>query len=183
MTTATLPPPTTTLPDDALTEVVDGVTVEKNVSAGTTWIGARLNTRLDTYCEDRRLGIVVPEMMFVLDRGRDLKRRPDVAFVSAESWPVDDNPPMEGDWEIVPTLAVEVVSPNDMASAVAAKVREYLAYGVREVWVVYPGTHEVYVHDAVGSFRVVGPEGALETPLVPGWRLPLATLFRAPAPK
>lgn len=180
MTTATLPPPS--LAGDALTEVVDGAIVEKAVSAGTTWIAARIDQRLGPFVEDNRLGIVVPEMMFILDRDRDLKRRPDAAFVSAERWPVDNNPPMEGDWDVIPDLAVEVVSPNDMASAVAAKVREYLRYGVREVWVVYPGTQEVYVHDAVGSFRVVGLAGALETPLVPGWRLPLTTLFRTPAP-
>ncbi|MFO0808017.1 MAG: Uma2 family endonuclease [Gemmataceae bacterium] len=181
MATATLPPPPTALPADALAEVVDGVIVEKIVSIGSQWIASRLHTRLDQFVEDHRLGIVVTEGVFVLEPDDQLKRRPDVAFVSADRWPVDTDPPMEGDWEVIPDLAVEVVSPHDTANAVAEKVREYFDHGVREVWVIYPVTREVYVHGSGESFRVVGLAGALETPLVPGWRLPLATLFRTPA--
>lgn len=167
---------------DALTEVVDGVTVEKIRGAGSMWLASRISRYLGPFTDDNRLGIVVIAGAFVLEADGQLMRRPDVAFVSAERWPVDVNPPLDSDWSLVPDLTIEVPSPGEKAGAVAAKVREYLRYGVREVWIVYPLTSEVYVYDAVGSFRVVGLAGTLETPLVPGWRLPLTTLFRTPAP-
>jgi Uma2 family endonuclease len=44
-----------------------------------------------------------------------------------------------------PALAVEVVSPADLAQELAHRVDQYLAAGVRVVWVVYPNTREVHV--------------------------------------
>jgi Uma2 family endonuclease len=46
-----------------------------------------------------------------------------VAFVSAEKWPVGQPPPGSGDWDIVPELAVEVLSPSNTYEAVIRKLR------------------------------------------------------------
>src|SRR5438128_1525689 len=112
--------------EEPLYEVVNGQRVElPPMGAQSTRIAGRLNTRLEVFVEDHHLGTVVPEMLFLLDRGANVRRRPDVAFVSADRWPVDQDPQWEGDWEVVPDLAVEVVSPNDTFSEVERKVGEY----------------------------------------------------------
>jgi Uma2 family endonuclease len=175
------PPEPVTLPEEALYEVVNGQRIDKPMSAEASWITSLLQILFGGHVLTHRLGWPVSETMFVLDPATDLRRRPDVAFVSADRWPLDRDPPADGDWEVVPDLAVEVVSPNDSFRDVDRKIREYLGYGVREVWVVSPAEQQVYVHTARDAVRVVVAPADLETPLVPGWRLSLGSLFRVPA--
>lgn len=80
MSTATLPPPTADVPDDdALYEIVNGVRVElAPISIQSSWIATRLCSRLDAFVEANRLGTVVGEALFILDRDENLRRRPDV---------------------------------------------------------------------------------------------------------
>jgi Uma2 family endonuclease len=59
-----------------------------------------------------------------------------------------------------------------------SKVSEYFDHGVRQVWIVAPGDRRVYVYDNADTVRIVSGTGELETPLLPGWCLPLAELFR-----
>ncbi len=177
MSVATPSDPTVMIDPGILYEVVDGEIVEKVMSAESTWVGNRLHGSLWSHVEAGRLGSAVSEMLFVLEPNDKLKRRPDVAFVSAERWPVDRRPPGEGDWPVVPDLAVEVVSRNDSMDDVIDKVAEYFYHGVRQVWVVLLRVRQVYVYDSLHDMRIVAEPAALETPLVPGWSLPLATLF------
>ena len=76
-------------------------------------VAAWLVRLMNTSAEVSRLGRVVPEALFLLDPGRNLKRRPDVAFVSYERWPRRSPMPTGDAWEVVPDLAVEVVSPSN----------------------------------------------------------------------
>jgi len=60
----------------------------------------------------------------------------------------------EPDEEIFPTapfLCVEILSPEDKAVALRAKVNEYLRFGVRYVWVIDPEsfTGEVYTSEGI----------------------------------
>src|SRR5437867_3877076 len=91
--------PVATADPDALYEVVDGRRVELWPSAFAMWIASHLGPRLGTFVESQELGTVVIEMLFVLDPERDLKRRPDVAFVSAGRWPTDREVSEEAAWE------------------------------------------------------------------------------------
>jgi Uma2 family endonuclease len=164
--------------EEPLYEIVGGQRVElPPMSAFATVITTRIITALDPVVTAQRLGSVAGETVFVLDPHTDLRRRPDVAFISAARWPLDREIPEEGDWVVVPDLAVEVISPNDLFQPVLAKVREYFHYGVRQVWLVIPAERLVYVYDAVTTVRAVGEPGRLETPLLSGLSLPLAQLF------
>lgn len=181
MSTATLTEPAA-LPEEPLYEVVNGVRVElPPMSAKSTWLASLLQVLLGGYVLSHRLGKSVTEMIFILDRDKNLRRRPDVAFVSCDRWPFDRDPPAEGDWDVVPDLAVEVVSPNDVFEHVERKVGEYFDHGVREVWVVSPPERRVHVYTAHDAVRIVTAPADLETPLLPGWRLSLAELFPVPA--
>jgi Uma2 family endonuclease len=178
MNAATSPPPSAEIDSEALTEVVNGEVVEKVVSAQAIQLASRLSQLMGPYADRHQLGAVVTEMLFILDAERNLRRRPDVAFVSSQRWPFDRDSPLIGDWEVIPDLAVEVVSPNDTMDSVTAKVGEYFGYGVLEVWVVLPVIRQVYIYDSLDKLRIIRSGGQLETPLIPGWQLPLTELFR-----
>ena len=62
------------------------------------------------------------ETLFLLDRSRGLKRRPDVAFVSAKRWSLKREVPGTESWDVIPDLAVEVISKTNSANAVARKI-------------------------------------------------------------
>lgn len=76
-----------------------------------------------------------------------------------------------------PDLAVEVVSPNDKAYEIQEKVSKYLQYGTQLIWVVYPKTEEVVVHQANAS-TTLSREDTLSAPaILPGFELPLNEIF------
>ena len=64
-------------------------------------------------------------------------RIPDVAFVSWDRFP-DGEIPADPAPEIVPDLAVEVLSRSNSAGEMSRKVKEYFSAGVRLVWYVDP---------------------------------------------
>lgn len=181
--TATLDPTTATagsVKEEPLYEVVNGQKVElPPMSIYAAWVASRIDRRMGSHVETHGLGTVVVEGLFILDPARDLRRRPDVAFVSAASWPLDRPLPETGDWELVPDLAVEVVSPNDVFQEVLAKMREYFRLGVKQVWIVLPVDQEIYVYDSPRTPRVLTVDDELDGGvLLPGLRLPLGSLFQ-----
>ncbi len=126
-------------PDEPLYEVVDGERVElPPMGAIDVLLVNRLTIRLGIHVNQHGLGEVVAEMLFRLDPDRTTNRRPDIAFVSAATWPIGQKIPRGNAWHVVPDLAVEVVSPTDLAADLMAKVEEYFQAGVKRVWVIYP---------------------------------------------
>ncbi|MDB5349929.1 MAG: hypothetical protein JWN86_1176 [Planctomycetota bacterium] len=165
---------------NAFYEIVDGEIVEKpQMSAFSRLIARRLFKALDEIATAQRLGTAVHEWMLVLDPARPLKRQPDVAFVSFERWPVDREIPEEGEWETIPDLAVEILSPRDLGRKTARKIREYFRYGVKQVWIIQPETREIYVYESPKRILVLDEEDDLDGgEIVRGFRLPVAELFR-----
>jgi Uma2 family endonuclease len=53
-----------------------------------------------------------------------------------------------------PFLCVEILSPDDLAVEVQAKVREYRAFGIAYVWIVDPNTSTGEIHTPAGIERV-----------------------------
>ena len=76
-------------------------------------------------------------------------------------------------------LAIAVLSPNDTASQVRRKVRQYVAAGAQCVWVVYPETREVEVWREPARPQIVLQEAdLLESPgLLPGFAFRIGDLF------
>ncbi len=167
---------------DQLYEVVDGLRVEKPVSAASVWIANKLTVAMSPHVEAEQLGSVVMEMVFVLDKKRDLRRRPDVAFVSAAKWPVGKMPTTVGDWEMIPDLAIEVISPNNRYTNVLRKLHEYFEYGVQEVWLITPEERLAQVYHTPDEMRTVRAGDSLSTDLVPNWSIPVATLIPETTP-
>jgi Uma2 family endonuclease len=167
------------IPDEPLYEVVGGRRLElPPMGAFPTRIASRLIIRLGQFVEAHNLGRVDAEMLYRLDPLIGLERRPDVAFVSFNRWPRDRPVPEDAAWEVVPELAVEVVSPTDRAEDLMEKVEQYFEAGVLRVWVVYPRRRIVHDYETFDRLSVVPRGGELAgPPLLPGFRLDLPTLF------
>jgi Uma2 family endonuclease len=176
------PPATPTLPaaEEDLYEVVNGQRVElPPMSIYASWIASLLQENMGPYAKARRLGTVVTEGLFILDPVRNLRRRPDLAFVSIQRWARERPLPEEGDWEVVPDLVVEVSSPNDLLDNILGKIHEYFAFGVRQVWLVVPKWQIVVVFDSLTKVRILSTGDELDGgSLLPGFRLPLVDLFQ-----
>lgn len=119
-------------------------------------------------------------MLFLLDPDSGLKRRPDLAFVSYERWPKKQRVPRTPAWGVVPDLAIEVISPSNLAEDVILKLGEYFRAGVRRVWVIYPVEEHFYIYDSLTTVRILTRADRLEDEAVlPGFSLPLSELFES----
>ena len=166
--------------DADLYEIIDGEFKEKEpMGAYMTLLAFALATRLNDFVNRHKLGIVITEMLFKFQRDPDRGRRPDVAFVSHER--CRQSPlPKEGDWNVVPDLAVEVVSPTNDATELEEKLVEYFQFGVGQVWVLYPEHRRLYVHESLRKVSVLNEDDSIfGGNLFPGLSLPLAELFAA----
>jgi Uma2 family endonuclease len=177
-TVPTLPLGQPAIPDEGLYEVVDGRVVEKKMGSYETGIASLLFEILGPFSRANRLGQFFNEMLFRINIAKDLRRRPDVAFVSNSRWPFNRRAPRGPFWEMVPDLAIEVISESNSAFEVQKKIHEYFDAGVRSVWVVYPEQAEVYIYSAPKQVQVLGAGQELDGgDLLPGFRLPVAALF------
>jgi Uma2 family endonuclease len=168
--------------DDAFYEVVNGERIGKPLmSAYAVKVGSRLCAKLAVFIDDKDFGEVVSEMLFRLPLKEDASRnrRPDLAYVSFARWPADRPMPGRGDaWDVVPDLAVEVISPTNLTQETMQKVQEYFQAGVRLVWIVFPLEQRIYVYESPKQIRVLDAGEVLTGGAVlPGFELPVDRLF------
>lgn len=100
----------------------------------------------------------------------------DVVYVTAE---VLANQPADTTLiEGVPTLAVEVLSPNDTVEETSEKVETYLKAGVPLTWVVHPRFRTVTVHRPGHEPELFNVQQELAgEPHLPGLRLRVEAIF------
>jgi Uma2 family endonuclease len=173
--------PVLRVPNDVLYEVVNGEIVElPPMGAFEVDLASMLVLALGYYAGTHKMGRAEAEMMFMLDAAKKLKRRPDVAFVSYGRWPRKKRIPRAEAWDVVPELAVEVVSPSNLAEEIIGKIHEYFQAGCLRVWVLYPEQEQVYVYQSPTQNRILTRNDALDgEDFLPGFRMPLADLFEA----
>jgi Uma2 family endonuclease len=181
-----MPPPSAgnllgqVLPDDVLYEVVDSKIRElPPTGVRENLVAATLMRLLAPFAWNQGLGPVIAETLFLLvPPPRDLQRRPDVAYVSFDRWPRSKDAESTAAWEVVPNLAIEIVSPTNGANEIVEKIEDYFHAGVEGVWVLYPTVQKVYVYDAPAAVQILNREQVLEGGrLLPGFRLSLAEVF------
>jgi Uma2 family endonuclease len=128
------------------------------------------------HAEAQRLGVVMTPAGFKLATNPDTVRGPDVAFIRRERIPATGLP--EGFWLGPPDHAVEIRSPGDRASAVRAKVEDYLTRGVTLVWVVEPRRQTVTVYRRLSPpVTHCGDETLDAGDVVPGFACTVRTIF------
>jgi len=79
-------------------------------------------------------------------------------------------------YEGAPLIAIEVASESQSAPYLEAKAQTYLAYGAREVWLIYPKTKHVWICRA-GTSTMERLEGAIRSELLPGVELCFDEIF------
>jgi Uma2 family endonuclease len=163
-------------------EIVDGQLIEiPPMSAYAAKIATRLATGINLFAWPEKRGEAIVESLFRLPLAKDAgrNRKPDVAFVSSERWPADRPQPVgDNAWDVVPDLAVEVVSPTDFAEDLWGRVFEYFQAGVRLVWLISPQHRFAHVYESPIQMRLVTESDTLEGgEILAGFRLPLARLF------
>lgn len=142
-------------------------------------IGVRLASRIEAFLASTRLGVVVgPDTGFVLERGPDLVRSPDVSFVRLDRLPRTG---LSKFFPGAPDLAVEVVSPTDTVEELSDRVYDYFRNGTAIVWIVKPRTRTVEILRAGRPEALLRDNDTLEdAQLLPGFAVRVADLFQWP---
>src|SRR5690606_20035878 len=115
-------------------ELIDGILVEKDVSTIASLIATRIAKLLSIFVDEHGLGFVLGEQgKLRLSYGQ--VRIPDVSFIRADQVPGGEFPtkPIAN---LIPTLAVEVLSPGNTEREMNEKLDEYFASGSELVWYV-----------------------------------------------
>jgi Uma2 family endonuclease len=135
----------------------------------------RLRRALTDFVSANRVGLVLDETDFRLSQ--NTVRKPDVAFIAERYVAAFDfhRSPLVG----APSLAIEIISPTNLAQDTLKKVHQYLAAGSEAVWLVYPALRVVEFHDAAGVREIADPQSIEEEHLFSGLKfsLSLAVLF------
>jgi Uma2 family endonuclease len=172
------------MPDGKAYELVDGRLVERHMGSESSLVGGRLYWRLTQFCDEQNRGIVWPadNGFQCFPHAPGLVRRPDVSFVRSGRLPGDVPP--KGWVRIPPDLAVEVVSPRDLAGELEEKLSDYKKVDVPLVWVIYPEQRVVKVLRHLGPPSDLGEDDELSgEDVIPGFRCPVREILprRQPA--
>lgn len=148
-------------------DYVDGVLVDRN--AGEKTHSKVLGEAMFCVAERRRNQSL---SVFPITRMRispTCYRVPDISvFVGPE--------PDEQIFTTPPFLCIEVLSPEDRAGRMVAKISDYLAFGAPYVWVIDPQTRKAWIYTSAGMTEV--RDGVLRTH-EPEIAVPLQELFAA----
>jgi Uma2 family endonuclease len=163
-------------PENKNCELVDETLVEKPVGMRESLLAIWIGHLFQDHVHSRNLGLITgADGTYEVLLG--LVRLPDVAFVSWDRLPgrrVPDEPIPN----VVPDLAVEVLSPSNTAKEMARKRGEYFRAGVRLVWEIDPRTRTARVYTSETAFADLTTADALDAgSVLPGFQLPLAVVF------
>ena len=157
-------------------ELIDGTLVEKALGFDESRLAWYLGGCVKVYLDQNDLGTCVgADGMMRIAPGK--VRYPDLAFLVWEKFPggVVPNDLLP---DIVPDLAVEVLSKGNTKPEIARKIREYFEAGVRAVWVIDPRKRLARVYSAPGQSTLLRDDQALDGgDVLPGLIVPLGELF------
>lgn len=124
----------------------------------------------------RSKGRIIPNDSRVqTGRDPDTVRGPDLLFIANERLPPEGL--THRCLQVPPDLAVEIFSPSDRWRQVHQKVGDYLAAGVREVWVVHLRRRQVTVFRPDDEPTVLAAAEELATDILPGFRCTVGDFF------
>jgi Uma2 family endonuclease len=143
-----------------------------NAGARQERVKQKILTALIVWAAQHRIGSVFAESQFTLNA--NTARIPDVAFVGSAKLAL--LPDADAPIPFAPDLAVEVISESESAADAEAKVQEYLASGVAEVWQVYPREQRVRIRRTEGILDLASNQ-VIDSPVLPGFQAPVSDLF------
>jgi Uma2 family endonuclease len=175
------PPPGEATETDAvqsrrLCELIDGVLVEKAMGYYESRLALVLGFFLEKFLETHPLGIVIGEGGLIRVAAEQL-RIPDLGFYAWEHFGNHRLPRVQV-LDMVPDLAVEILSPTNTKKEMERKRREYFAGGAKLVWEVYPEKRLVKVFTSPKESITVDENGTLDGGTVlPGFTLAVKEWF------
>ena len=116
-------------------------------------------------------------------------RSPDAAWVRLSRLGALSRQQKERFLPLCPDFVIEVASPSDEISALRAKMEEYRQAGLRLGWLILPASNSlglgsgppaVEVYSEAGVETLASPETLAGDPVLPGFRLELATIWNPP---
>ena len=146
-------------------EYVDGRIVERNVGERSHSLPQKRLVLFFGPLESGRCIYAYPEQRVQVKATRF--RVPDVCvYVGTD--------PKEEVFRTPPFLAIEILSKDDRASDLQEKLDDYLAFGIRFVWVIDPRTTRGYTYSLEDGFETVRPLLFTKSPEI---ELPVERLF------
>jgi Uma2 family endonuclease len=159
-------------------ELINGEWVEKNMGAQAGRVAAIVNRRVDAYADAHKLGLFfAPETGYQIFPHKPTRvRKPVGSFIRRGRLP-DDKPP-RGHLRIAPDLAIEVISPNDLAEDIDERLTDLLEAGTKLLWFLYPSTRSVYVfRQGGGVSRLTVSDELSGEDVLPGFVCRVEELF------
>ena len=132
----------------------------------------RMERRVRDYFEHQAGGIAFRDIDCLLSS--NTVRRPDLSIFLAARAPLIDLKKVPVPFP--PDIAVEVISPSELAIQVNRKALDYLRAGSQEVWLLDPENGEIFVQKDSGMRLLRGNE-ALDSPLLPGFAVTVVELL------
>jgi Uma2 family endonuclease len=171
------------LPEDGIERwLIRGELREKPMTVRNRWhsrVLARISQLLGVWLDGQpapRGEILSGEAGVKLRRDPDTTVGVDLIYVGPDlaSQEPDDTRLIDG----VPTLAVEILSPNDTVDEINEKIDTYLEAGVALVWIIDPHHRTVLVHAPGAEPQLFNATQELAgDPHLPGFRVPVAQIF------
>lgn len=157
-------------------ELVDGEIVVSPTGYRHSAVGLRLAHLIQTYLDKHPVGEIAGADLGVVFENGDL-RSPDLTFVRKEKIPSGDA--QQRFLEVVPDLAVEVLSPSDSMKFVGHKIGEFLERGIPIVWLVDPGQRTVTVYRSLSNTqRYTSDDTITAEPALPGFSCAVSRFFQ-----
>ena len=164
--------------ENVVGELIDGVLVEKAMGSKEALLGWKLGYWLGIYL-DRFEDVpgVILGADGTLEMLPHMVRIPDLCYISwerigADEWPEEPAP------NLVPDLAIEVISAGNTKGEMTRKLRDYFEAGVTEVWYIYPKTQHIDIYSAPNKKRRIPKDGTLQGSAVfPDFTFSLSQLF------
>lgn len=140
-------------------------------------VAMRIGALLGVHARANQLGeVFAAETGYILCRDPDTVRAPGASFIAGDRLPPGELP--AGYFDIMPDLAIEVLSPNDRPGEVQDKVEDWLRAGVRLVWVINPTTRSAMVHRPLSDPQEVAEGDILDgNEVISGFTCQLRELF------
>ena len=156
---------------DRLFELINGEIVEKVASFSPSKVAMRIGRLIGNFADE--IGYVTgADGSYILSP--DYEFMPDVGYISKTSLPQEPEREVQGP----PDLAVEVKSPTDSKRALRQKAEDYLRFGIKMVWLVFPEEKRVEVYEMDQDVLEFGIQDTLDGgEVLPGFGVAVREIF------
>jgi Uma2 family endonuclease len=160
-------------------ELIHGTLIEKARGSFEGVLAGWIVTHFNNYLAAHEIGIAFGDRT-PIEFSPQLIYEPDCGIILSGRFPNGEYPAEMPVVDLIPNLAVEVISISNTKQEMERKLASYFDFGVEEVWYAYPKQLQVYQFVAGREPNVLGIDGLLTTPLLPGFSLNVKTLFSPP---